>query len=58
MRLKSPVGMAYAMATIFAVAGAVLIAVSSLAGYQFLGLGFIALLTGAGWVVRAARIRR
>ena len=45
------------MAAIFAVAGIVLIAVSAFGGYQFLGLGLIALLTGAGWIVKAMRLR-
>jgi hypothetical protein len=54
---KSPAATSYLMAAIFAVAGVVLIAVSAFAGYQFLGLGLIAFLTGAGWVVKALRAR-
>ena len=36
-------------------AGAILLAVGPFTSYQFLGLGFICLLTAAGWVVRHTR---
>ena len=44
------------MAAVFAIGGAVLLALSPAAGYQFLGLGLIALMTSAGWVVKARRV--
>ena len=54
---SSPIAVAYRMAAIFAVGGIVLLGVGAAAGYQFLGLGLIALLTAAGWVVKARRVK-
>jgi hypothetical protein len=55
--MEAQIRIAYRMAAVFAVGAAILIAVSTAAGYQFLGLGLIALLTCAGWLFKAWRLK-
>ncbi len=55
MSAESASQVSYRMAGVFTLAGAILVAVGPFAGYQFLGLGLICLLTAGGWIVKGWR---